>query len=395
MAVVFVISLLVFRGLYGVVPFLLTLAIASILAYGTVICLRLWRAGRVRLNNLELKAANRVTKTGFIFLTLAGGMGCLLLHSALVRYHEFRGMRSFQRVHAMADGGLTVAGHPEYASAIRHHGFLEKWSLVRSIELSRRQAALCLMGLDGAGAERHLGRILARMPGDVDARLGWVRAKLLGGRVPEARSALGALSGISLAGAGDTETRRVRVEIDELKAQVALATGDLESAILAYQAALAVTGPGHQSARIHGAIGELFAGRGELTAALEHMEIAVAGRPNSSAAHYNLAVVLGAAGRLSESEEHYRRAIELDPTDVEPVNNLGMLLAGRGDLDSADERFRAAIALRADFAPAHFNHARVLVARGKWEEARQHLVRAAQLDARFAEFTSSGMLPPF
>ena len=55
LGVVFVAALLIFRGLYGTVPFLLTLAIAAIIAYLTVVATRLGTRANVRLATWLLK----------------------------------------------------------------------------------------------------------------------------------------------------------------------------------------------------------------------------------------------------------------------------------------------------------------------------------------------------
>jgi superkiller protein 3 len=94
--------------------------------------------------------------------------------------------------------------------------------------------------------------------------------------------------------------------------------------------------------------------------AVRFLTAAVALRPESPGAHYNLGLALAGKGQVDEAIACYKKAIELDPKDTSAHINLGLALYDKGRLDEAIACFNKAIALDPKYALAYNNLADIL-----------------------------------
>jgi len=383
MATVFLATLLIFRGLYGTVPFLMTLALGGILAYLAVLCVRIATREQVRLNNFQLKRSGRLTGRGKVFAGISLLLGFFVIHSALIRYHEFRGQRALEECHelSMEDSPTALAGAATIG--INHLKACQRWGLFNDVTLNRRLAELYRMAGAPRKAEPYLRRIIAESPADLSPRLALGRLLIRLDRLNEALPILTVVaSARASSGTMTAEFAHLRCAANELLGELYLKRGDIAEAKSAYESAL----DDHpHSAAAHQGLGELLAGTGRLGEAAKQFRAAIASQPDLAPAHYNLGVMLAAQGRADEAMEQYRQALALEPDDAQTHNNLGFLLSARGQLDEAAKHFRQAIRIDPQFPHAHFNLGRILQARGQLEEAATQFRAAARLDGDYAD----------
>jgi Flp pilus assembly protein TadD len=149
--------------------------------------------------------------------------------------------------------------------------------------------------------------------------------------------------------------------------------------------------------------------------AIRYDTTAVALRPGSVAAHYNLGLGLFDKGRLDEAIMEWRKAVALDPDDVKIRTGLGIALHHKGQLDEAIVEWRKAVALKPDYTEAHSNLGIALRDKGQLDEAiaewrkvlalnpddaKAHsnlgnaFVRKHQLDEAIAEFRKAVQIQP-
>jgi polyferredoxin/Flp pilus assembly protein TadD len=275
----FLATLIVLRGLYGVVPFLLALGLALVLAFSLVIAWRAVTGEGARLGVVQLKLAGRWTGAGRAFLTLVGLAWALTAHSTFVRYHEVAGERAHERVSALAPGDPARVQALEAAQ--QHLRTAQRWGLLPQPDYDRRLVILLTAGGDPAGAQPHLRRILEDQPDDLEARLRLAQILQAGGRPREASA-----------------------ELDRL-----IADGAAPEAATALHAGRS-TGV---RASAHGLRGAIRLAAGDRDGALEDFGQAVELRPDLARAHFELGRLLLAAGRRDEGLGHLRRAAELDP----------------------------------------------------------------------------------
>ncbi|MBE7505525.1 MAG: tetratricopeptide repeat protein [Planctomycetia bacterium] len=281
-ALVFLASLLIFRGLYGIVPFLLTLAVGGILAYFTILACRLTSRPFVRLNNFHLKQRGRLTKSGWAFATSALAMAGFTAHSALIRYHEFQADRLFASAqHDFARSG-AFTNSAEVQDAIQHFEFARSWGI-----LDRPEQATKLADLHAG-----LGRSLA------DSR-----------EFEDALRHLEAASALRPENAPDSYNLAV----------VLSAAGLSDRAIAEYRRTtrLAPTDPDAQNN-----LGLLLASHGDFAAAVHHLELAIRLRPDFALPHFNLGRIHLTRGDEQAAIRQFQAAVSMDPNLAPVVSEL-------------------------------------------------------------------------
>jgi serine/threonine-protein kinase len=122
----------------------------------------------------------------------------------------------------------------------------------------------------------------------------------------------------------------------------------------------------------------------ELDGATRYLTAAVALRPESAGAHYNLGNSLKDQRRGEEAIAEYHQALVLDPRYAAARANLGVALADQGKQEEALAEYRRAIALDPEYPGAHYNLGRVLMQQGKLDEAIAAYRQAIRLDPKFA-----------
>ncbi len=116
-------------------------------------------------------------------------------------------------------------------------------------------------------------------------------------------------------------------------------------------------------------LGNAWASRGKLTAAIDAYRVAISLRPDVPETHNNLGNAFKQKGELEEAIASYRRALKLRPNYATAHNNLGNAQADNKDWQSAITSFRQAIALKPDYAEAYFNLANTLSDHRQFDEA--------------------------
>ncbi len=231
LAVAFLSGIAVFRDLYDAVPFLTTLALAAVLAYGTLLAVRLVRLPSVRLSPFQLKLGGAMRPAGWVYAAVALAALSFTIHSGFIRWHESSGARAYGEIVAGIDGGQPP--DPErIAVARRHLAACERWGIVRPESLDRRFASLYLFEENPASAEPYIGRILALSPDDVEWRITLAAILLTRNDADDAVRTLQAVTSDPLPSPHDgPKATALRASAHEMLSQIRAAQGhDLEAA---------------------------------------------------------------------------------------------------------------------------------------------------------------------
>jgi tetratricopeptide (TPR) repeat protein/NAD-dependent dihydropyrimidine dehydrogenase PreA subunit len=291
LAVTFVAAFFTFRGLYGMVPFLMALGLAGVLAYLVLVAVRLTRKPHVTLRRMALKRDGRLLPAGRGFLAALAVVALFWGHSAFVHAQAALGERDF----AAADGlraafldptaetaTMTAADKERLVAALRHLERAERWGLA---------------------------------PGQWQAlRLAWLSA-IFGYHGDFEHYA-------ELALARD----EAPAEVHQLTAREAWLRGDAPAAAAAYERAIAAApdtpGP-------YLGLGVLAARTGNLAAARAAFDRGLARLPDSADLTYNAALVRAMDGDMAGAIAGFERTLVLAPDHRAARENLDAARAAK------------------------------------------------------------------
>jgi tetratricopeptide (TPR) repeat protein len=111
---------------------------------------------------------------------------------------------------------------------------------------------------------------------------------------------------------------------------------------------------------------------------------AVALRPDSPGAHFNLGLAFKRKGWLDEASAAFLQAIRCKPDYAEAHHTLGDILSDKGLLEQAIASYRKAIVLKPNYADTHNNLGNALRDKGKMDEAIACYRKAIALDPRYS-----------
>ncbi len=445
MAVVFVFSLLTFRGLYSRGPFLLSLASGAILAVFTVTTLRLFFRSDVRLATMQLKRQGRLTRASGFYVPLFLILAAFTLHSAFVRYHEYTGLRYAIEMNDAKD----PARRAELAGPTRARlQVAERWGLIgnQRVEYGLMWAAYYLRKPDEV--ETYARRFLAASPTDIQARLRlgdvlYHRGRTDAGR-DELRTLLSQFGDYPLKMRGElAKAYKVLVAILAQEGTLPALVEDwkvvpnesIERALMnaanhsgmfgdaeVYSSRLlerypedsevlrgkarALFGMGRRSeavatlhhardilpddARVHEDLGLLLAQLERFDEAVASLREAIRLDPERGETRYNLGAILGRMGRHDEAITCYREALDSLSRDASLHNNLGRSLLETGSLDEAREHLERAIEINPDYANAHLNLSHLFKSQNDAAKAEEHFDIAVRLEPRYRQLPSPG-----
>jgi len=235
MASVVLAAVLILRGLYDVIPLLLSLGLGAVLAWISVVAWRLLRPQRVDLSHLTLKQHGKLTGAGRVFVVLVAVLSALLVHSAFIRWHEVAGQAAFDQLrHALGqrDGKMIQAA---VSQVIHHLDLCDRWGLVGSMKLDQQMAGAYEWSDTPLAAEPYLRRLIERRPAEPEANLRLAGILVQAQRLDEAAAVLDSLH--AAAGSLDAPTaRRVRAAHLELARQLARQGREADAAAHVQQA---------------------------------------------------------------------------------------------------------------------------------------------------------------
>ena len=188
MALVFAGSVYSLRSLYGAVPFLLAIGLATIAALTAIVFARLLRGRDLTFQNYALRTGGKLTKLGGIALVLAPLYLLFVAHSGFVNYHQRQGVHWNEAAAGEAPG--SPAATSAIAQATHHLTLVADWSLVPTAEVHNRLGQLLSHTADRDAAMGHLERALEIDAQNASAHIALAELQLLEDRRQDAASHL-------------------------------------------------------------------------------------------------------------------------------------------------------------------------------------------------------------
>jgi tetratricopeptide (TPR) repeat protein len=146
--------------------------------------------------------------------------------------------------------------------------------------------------------------------------------------------------------------------------------GDIEAAIDAHEAALAAN---PSLAQAHANLISLYGRTRNWGKAEAHYRAVVKLAVNVADAHYDYGVLLGLQERWDDAASAYRDALALNPLHAQARNNLGQIYERQRKLDEAAAEYARAVESQPTLRIARFNLGRMLIALGRPDEAAREL----------------------
>lgn len=338
----FVPALYALHGLFGLVPFLMSLGSAAIIAFLSLTLWHLRTQPTVSRMGVDLRHGGVLTRKGKGFVA-----GVLLLYGflayGLVLQLTHRGLE--QRLPALEALKPLVLNNPESA-------------FVPNPE--QREALQ-----DLAARVQHLSDWSLGLWYGTQAYQAWIEA-LLGRREPALALAEQAIAGNELPH-----------EMQQLRAYWLAQSGDLEQARAEWQAVLAER---PDLPEVYLALGLSYARAGALTEAASWFARGLLVAPQSPVLHYNDGLARAMSGDMAGARSQFEATLAIDPKHLEARENLAGVLASMGQFEAAADHFVMAITQSPKDAKTRVLYARALIALGRQDAAREQLQTAVELD---------------
>ncbi|MCB1628691.1 MAG: tetratricopeptide repeat protein, partial [Xanthomonadales bacterium] len=337
----FGLTFLIVRGLYGVVPFLMSLGVAGVVAFLGLQTWRLLRGEQIDRAGFRLRGADGWRPAGRLWLAGMAVLIALLLHSAVLRWQMATADAAVQ---SLLPARLALLANPGQTP-----------SLSDAEQAAAESAIEALQRVDRWGLFPTLGNA---------AKQAWMQVLI---DQPEA-----ALAQADAAVAND----ELSEQMWQLRAHIALQRHELEAALAAWQQAIDAR-PDLPEAYLAMGIG--LAGQGQLIQAQAVFDRGLAAVGETPELLYNAGLARALSGQLGASLNFFERALVLRPVYQEARENLAGVHAELGQFDAAAAQFRIAAEQMPDDADTWFLLARASAAAGQRAQALEALDRVLQL----------------
>lgn len=152
MAAVMIATVFIFRGLYNVGPFLMTLGLGAIFAFTSVTSLRLFTKPNVRFSKWVLRKGSRLQRAGLVFASISLLVLVFSGHSAFIRYHETKGWAAVQLLETSHD---EMQSRVAALTAWQHLDLVDRYGLLHPFELQAGMLRLSAMRGKAADVRRY------------------------------------------------------------------------------------------------------------------------------------------------------------------------------------------------------------------------------------------------
>lgn len=346
MTLVFIVCVLIFRGLYGMIPFLMSVGFAVALAFASVLLVRIFTKASTSINGMRLKISNSIRTPGYIFLILMVVMLVLSVHSAIVQYHTKIGQHWYEELNASAGEETQMSDNGAATKALHHFEQAASVGLMQPDFLRTQMAALYLFFDRTEEARVQLQTILTNSPENLKAHY---RLAMLGAEQGNGQAAQEHFEQVTDLTPGDAEEYyMVSVSLVRL-AEAAQEQKDQEGAL---ELLLSATKAYDRHAEAWMALGAFYLNNGDIQNAIESLESVLELDPRSALAHNNLAAIYARSGNTVKAIEHFKELTKLQPENQRAYYNLGMMQMKSGQFDAARKSLNNALIIDPNYMVA-------------------------------------------
>lgn len=427
-AIMFVGAFFAFRGLYGNVPFLLSLGVAGMFAFVLHKAAQMFYLPDVMLQRIRLKLDGRAQPAGRAFMIGVTLLVAFTTHSGFWRYHDYRGQQALAELPGSNFGWqrdpnyfatLSPADRSRATDALAHLRTADRWGLMHPVDNDIQIAWLELMTGTGDDAAARARRVAEAHPDDAGFWVKWANTETFLRRFDSARTAYTrALEiekarreslrkklpdeplpesahvwtewGLFLADRGDAVGARAAlsaaVQHDPTSTLAWLAWGsfqlsakELDAARTSLINAVRFNSDNRPAIEL---LERIVREDQNFAAAVKDYEQAAAAQPNRLIFRHNLAHSLARLGRYPEAIAHYRALVIERPDAAGLRAELGATLMATGDLTGAVAEYELLVKQMPDEPEANLRLGVLYQQAGRTTDAIARLEKVARLGGR-------------
>lgn len=197
-SVTFIGTVIIYRGLYDSLPFLMSLGMAAIFSYLAVVTIKVFTRTSLRFNRLWLRKNNKIEKGGWIFLTIMVLLIGISIHSSAIRWHEYKGSQNLINANFLFEQGKKQLSIEASHEAVNNFEFVEKWGFYQTTAHNRKFATSYDLNNQPQQAKNYFNKVLTLKPNDLVVRWKMISYLLQENKPVQARLALIKLTDVNV-----------------------------------------------------------------------------------------------------------------------------------------------------------------------------------------------------
>ncbi len=368
LALLTLIYTLIYRGLYDAIPLLLSITLAVIFAYFTILLIQLYYKEFIMVGRFTLKIGSKITSQGKYFLFLVITIILFSIHSGWIHYHNYCGQNAYQGVISNGSASSTWANQNKIELALMHLKVVDNWGIVKSHKLNRILVSLYLTKNDYQNAQIFLEKMIENKPFDNEARLRLSKIYFLSNNIGKAEEQLNLLIDC-------TEQNKTKKDLANFS-EALLMLGHIEekkglssNAIQHFKESYLNNNKNLEAIL---ALGVLYFQKGNYVEAEKYLLMCNEKMANSALVHNNLSNVYLKLRNLKGAIHHLKELIKLQPLNASAHYNLGMLMFQSKKYNEASILMLKATTINPKYVNAHIALTKIYGETGNMYASEKH-----------------------
>jgi len=368
LALLTLIYTLIYRGLYDAIPLLLSITLAVIFAYFTILLIQLYYKEYIMVGRFTLKIGSKITSQGKYFLFLVITIILFSIHCGWIHYHNYCGQNAYQGVISNGSASSTWANQNKIELALMHLKVVDNWGIVKSHNLNRILASIYLTKNDYQNAQIFLEKMLENKPFDNEARLRLSKIYFLSNNIGKAEEQLNLLIDHTV----QNKTKKDLTNYSEallMLGHIEEKKGLSSNAIQHFKESYLNNNKNLEAIL---ALGVLYFQKGNYVEAEKYLLMCNEKTANSALVHNNLSNVYLKLRNLKGAIHHLKELIKLQPFNASAHYNLGMLMFQNKKYDEASILMLKATTINPKYVNAHIALTKIYGETGNMYASEKH-----------------------
>ncbi len=364
--------ILIYRGLYDTIPFLLGLGLAVVLGYFTVMFIRLFTTEYVHVAKFVLRQGGSMKQAGKIYASTLSLVILFTVHSAYIHYHSYVGEALYNQIVVAGKDVKLVSDSKETQAtledALSHLQKADSYGIYTPLSLNRELAAIYIFKKDMPAAKIQLQEMLTKNPKDIEARLRIAKLLYVDGKEQECSNELKLLLETNVNLSTFSHDKAIRSDALVTLGHIEEKNGFASSALNRYVEA-EKENPKNGEALL--ALGVSYTNSGRAQEGEKYLLLCDSLTPHSAVILNNLSTIYLKTHQTEKAITKLNELVKIQPDNSQALYNLGMLFLKIGDKENSARVLKNAVDVNPSFLNAHIGFSMVLDSLGRKEESDQ------------------------